>query len=232
LPADREPGLPTPAEPERVAPASRQSKWAGSTRRCTRTALVTAPSSVWHHPGLGAPNCGGLPIVGAQRFPPCKLWSIWRKSAQLAIVPDHNPPLTRDCLRDLRLWPGCETVERVAVLGDGRANLRFTSSSTPSQEESYSAWATFYFKGCPNRYQQITDSGRILNLRRSLDLQSRSRRKLAHHSVHGLRAACRGSRSVNRQTAKRARSTARHARSHQSGGDCQPTLSVLEATFC
>ena len=30
----------------------RQSKWAGSTRRCTRTALVTAPFSVWHHPGL------------------------------------------------------------------------------------------------------------------------------------------------------------------------------------
>jgi hypothetical protein len=46
--ADREPWLPTPAVPERVAPASRQSKWAGSTRRCTRTALVTAPFSVWH----------------------------------------------------------------------------------------------------------------------------------------------------------------------------------------
>jgi hypothetical protein len=30
----------------------RQSKWAGSTRRCTRTALATAPFSVWHHPGL------------------------------------------------------------------------------------------------------------------------------------------------------------------------------------
>jgi hypothetical protein len=27
--------------------------------------------------------------------------------------------LTRDCLRELRFWPGCETVERVAVLGDG-----------------------------------------------------------------------------------------------------------------
>jgi hypothetical protein len=31
----------------------RQSKWAGSTCRCTTTALVTAPFSVWHHPGLG-----------------------------------------------------------------------------------------------------------------------------------------------------------------------------------
>jgi len=30
----------------------RQSKWAGSTRRCTRTALVTAPFSVWRHPSL------------------------------------------------------------------------------------------------------------------------------------------------------------------------------------
>jgi hypothetical protein len=26
--------------------------------------------------------------------------------------------LTRDCLQQLRLWPGCETVEAVAVLGD------------------------------------------------------------------------------------------------------------------
>jgi hypothetical protein len=28
--------------------------------------------------------------------------------------------LTRDCLRELRLWPGCETVEGLAVLADGR----------------------------------------------------------------------------------------------------------------
>jgi hypothetical protein len=27
--------------------------------------------------------------------------------------------LTRDCLRDLRLWPGCETVKGVTVLADG-----------------------------------------------------------------------------------------------------------------
>ena len=26
--------------------------------------------------------------------------------------------LTRDCLQELRLWPGCGTVESVAVLGD------------------------------------------------------------------------------------------------------------------
>jgi hypothetical protein len=32
--------------------------------------------------------------------------------------------LTRDCLQQLRLWPGCETVEGVAVLGDLRG--RFT----------------------------------------------------------------------------------------------------------
>jgi hypothetical protein len=31
--------------------------------------------------------------------------------------------LTRDCLRDLRLWPGCETVEGVAVLADGRGKF-------------------------------------------------------------------------------------------------------------
>jgi len=26
--------------------------------------------------------------------------------------------LTRDCLRDLHLWPGCETVQGLAVLGN------------------------------------------------------------------------------------------------------------------
>ena len=32
--------------------------------------------------------------------------------------------LTRDCLQQLRLWPGCETVESSGVLGDFRG--RFT----------------------------------------------------------------------------------------------------------
>jgi hypothetical protein len=32
--------------------------------------------------------------------------------------------LTRDCLQQLRLWPGCEPVVGVAVLGDQRG--RFT----------------------------------------------------------------------------------------------------------
>ena len=31
--------------------------------------------------------------------------------------------LTRDCLRELRLWPGCETVGGVAVLVDGRGKF-------------------------------------------------------------------------------------------------------------
>jgi hypothetical protein len=26
--------------------------------------------------------------------------------------------LARDCLRDIRLWPGCETVEEIGILGD------------------------------------------------------------------------------------------------------------------
>jgi hypothetical protein len=36
--------------------------------------------------------------------------------------------LARDCLQQLRLWPGCETVECVAVLGDlhGRFTLHVT----------------------------------------------------------------------------------------------------------
>jgi hypothetical protein len=31
--------------------------------------------------------------------------------------------LTRDCLHELRLWPGCETVEGIAVLMDGRGKF-------------------------------------------------------------------------------------------------------------
>jgi hypothetical protein len=31
--------------------------------------------------------------------------------------------LTRECLRELRLWPGCETVEGLAVLGDERGKF-------------------------------------------------------------------------------------------------------------
>jgi hypothetical protein len=39
--------------------------------------------------------------------------------------------LTRDCLRELRLWPGCETVEDIAVLAD--------EAGTPSDPERSSA---------------------------------------------------------------------------------------------
>jgi hypothetical protein len=31
--------------------------------------------------------------------------------------------LVRDCLRELRLWPGCETVQGIAVLGDLRGKF-------------------------------------------------------------------------------------------------------------
>jgi hypothetical protein len=31
--------------------------------------------------------------------------------------------LTRDCLRELHLWPGCETVEGLAVLGEERGKF-------------------------------------------------------------------------------------------------------------
>jgi hypothetical protein len=31
--------------------------------------------------------------------------------------------LIRDCLQELHLWPGCETVEGVAVLGDSRGKF-------------------------------------------------------------------------------------------------------------
>jgi hypothetical protein len=31
--------------------------------------------------------------------------------------------LTRDCLREVQLWPGCETVEELGVLGDLRGRF-------------------------------------------------------------------------------------------------------------
>jgi hypothetical protein len=31
--------------------------------------------------------------------------------------------LTRDCLREIRLWPGCETVAGLGVLGDPRGGF-------------------------------------------------------------------------------------------------------------
>jgi hypothetical protein len=31
--------------------------------------------------------------------------------------------LTRDCLQEIRLWPGCETVEETGVLGDLRGGF-------------------------------------------------------------------------------------------------------------
>jgi hypothetical protein len=38
-------------------------------------------------------------------------------------VPISRENLARDCLQHLRLWPGCETVESVAVLGDLRGGF-------------------------------------------------------------------------------------------------------------
>ena len=41
----------------------------------------------------------------------------------------NREDLTQDCLQELRLWPGCETVERVAVLADtgGKFAVRVVS---------------------------------------------------------------------------------------------------------
>ena len=35
----------------------------------------------------------------------------------------NRADLTRDCLQQLRLWPGCETVEGLAVLGHLRGKF-------------------------------------------------------------------------------------------------------------
>jgi hypothetical protein len=35
----------------------------------------------------------------------------------MSMIGISRDDLTRDCLQQLRLWPGCETVEGVAVLG-------------------------------------------------------------------------------------------------------------------
>ena len=42
---------------------------------------------------------------------------------------DHSGRLTQECLRELRLWPGCETVEGIAVLADigGKFAVRVVS---------------------------------------------------------------------------------------------------------
>src|SRR3981189_1293177 len=74
-PADREPGLPTPAEPERVAPASASRR--GPVPR--QNGAGNSAVSVWHHSGLqraslwlfvferiqGAPTRRGKPTVAA-----------------------------------------------------------------------------------------------------------------------------------------------------------------------
>jgi hypothetical protein len=41
----------------------------------------------------------------------------------------NRQDLTQECLRELRLWPGCETVEGVAVLADigGKFAVRVVS---------------------------------------------------------------------------------------------------------
>jgi hypothetical protein len=47
--------------------------------------------------------------------------------------------LTRDCLRELRLWPGCETIEGIAVLVNGVASPRFMSPDTVWQRRRRTA---------------------------------------------------------------------------------------------
>ena len=34
-------------------------------------------------------------------------------------APISRPDLIRDCIRDVRLWPGCETIREVGILIDG-----------------------------------------------------------------------------------------------------------------
>lgn len=53
--------------------------------------------------------------------------------------------LTRDCLQELRLWPGCGTVESVAVLGDmhGRFTLHVVNYGLYGLKKSTSPTAQF-----------------------------------------------------------------------------------------
>jgi hypothetical protein len=40
-----------------------------------------------------------------------------------ATIGINREDLTRDCLQQVRMWPGCETVRSVAVLGDLRGKF-------------------------------------------------------------------------------------------------------------
>jgi hypothetical protein len=46
--------------------------------------------------------------------------------------------LTRECLRDLRLWPGCETVEGLAVLinDDGRFTVHVAEYGSAKKKDA------------------------------------------------------------------------------------------------
>ena len=46
--------------------------------------------------------------------------------------------LTRDCLKDLRLWPGCETVEGLAVLvtGGGKFTVHVVEYGTAKKKNA------------------------------------------------------------------------------------------------
>lgn len=70
----------------------------------------------------------------AGHFGKCSVCARHRRSSSMETqtaameLPRHTigirrEDLTRDCLQELRLWPGCETVERVGVLGDLRGKF-------------------------------------------------------------------------------------------------------------
>jgi hypothetical protein len=55
-------------------------------------------------------------------FKPVQAKSSRRMGFSIFTVGVTREDLTRDCLRDLRLWPGCETVDRIGILAgqDGK----------------------------------------------------------------------------------------------------------------
>jgi hypothetical protein len=51
------------------------------------------------------------------------MWWVAMGFMNYKTTPITRENLTRDCLQELHLWPGCETVEGLAVLANGRGKF-------------------------------------------------------------------------------------------------------------
>jgi hypothetical protein len=79
--------FPTPAVPERVAPASRQSKWAGPRVKCTRNgAGNSAVSNLQNGPGVG--DAEAVKPLGGRFTPQRGALGFWGVKSNLCLPPE------------------------------------------------------------------------------------------------------------------------------------------------